>query len=366
MRIREWIFDIKLVKNYFERRRNNLIRSLTNAEIEGTEHYKTISDNLVLERERTKELELLLETINTRAGDLERSVEGNKAAAMSYKKQSELSTKRNVELDNLLAGSRAETESYKSQLEKMRREYFDFPGNLGELEATIAKQEAERKKLMEQNGSLSEQVKNLGRLIKGKTVELALVRIGRGENPSNFNCPEAAGEIARENESLRREHNELTEERGDLMRELRRARSQSYESIFDNLEKSGFLDDNFSLLYINNEFNVSRVSDNFTNLFGYSKDDVVGKSIGSLRKILPKEFGRQLIEDWKDANERYGEVKIVGDKDLDILIQRADDKDGNPCGAFVYISRHNRLEMHSSHRKVLKIIDRFKKYYINF
>ena len=73
-----------------------------------------------------------------------------------------------------------------------------------------------------------------------------------------------------------------------------------------------------------------------------------------------------MIEDWKESNERYREVKIGGEKDLDILIQRADDKEGNPVGAFVYLARHHRLQMHSSHRRVLKIIGRYSKYYVNF
>ncbi len=347
------IFD--WLKNYGIRRRDKIVGSLSPREIIGTQTYisaqKTMED---------------LSRVNT---SLEESLRGyeNKASRLEG---SLLEAHSLVEiLQGKNDGLVRELETERVGNETVARETAE--GKDKEYSVRIKELEDEKLRLIEQAKlealkltgleetceAISKQNRYLVVAKQRAIVENVLTRLGRGESPEKFNCNEITGELARRYAVMLGELDDARDERDRLKKMLEGVSNSHYETLFDNLVSKGGYEGHFALLYIDNRRNISRISDNSRKFLGLNPESIKGKDYRELTRVMiGKDFRKKLILDWRDRAGEFREISLENGNKVDILLQRVDDYEGSPVGAFVFIANHQMFRHHRHHKRFFQTI----------
>lgn len=262
--------------------------------------------------------------------------------------------------EEIIANAIKEKESrYKNEISDLKKERDSLYSRNEKLE-----QRLEQRRL--KFNSLAEQTKYLIQDRKQKMIELAKIRIGKGENPKYFNCPEATGVIARENEELKKTQKELESEIRELNNTINKFGTLNYENIIDLLANSGDISHNFALIYVNHERTVSRVIGEVEKFTGIKGEDILGKKSGYLLNLISdKKTKRSLIKDWDEDHNKYRKISLADGKNADILVQKVSDHYNKPLGAVIYVATHRFLALHKSHKTIFSNIQNLKEFLSN-
>lgn len=271
----------------------------------------------------------------------------------------DINKEREQRLEIIANAIREKEGQYQNEISDLRKEKDSLSLRNEKLE-----QRLEQRKL--KFYSLAEQTKYLIQDRRQKMIELVKIRIGKGENPKYFNCPEAAGVVARENEELKKTEKKLESEIIELNSVIHKFGTLTYENIIDLLANSGDISPNFALIYINHERTVSRVIGEMEKFAGVNREDLLGKKSGYLLNLIgDKKTKRALIEDWDEERNKYRKISLANGKNADILVQKVCDHYNKPLGAVIYIATHRFLALHKSHKTIFSNIQNLREFLSN-
>ncbi len=307
---------------YASRDRAKIIGSLTSEEIKGTQNYK---DAETIYGARISEL---IQGNNTLLGELERAEE----ELFKERGKSKIYEERISQAADSIKHLSVENRALSEKQALYETNVADLEGRFSLLEEANAKLASERQRAV---------------------VDLVLHRMGRGEKPSDFNCPDLEAKLIRE-------YGELRTERDSLREVLRNLEHGSYKHLLSYLESTGKLKGHFSLLYIDSRRIVSNASQNIEDFIGIASEEVKGKKLKDITKgLIGGSSTKGLLRDWRDSNHSYKAISLRNGGKVDVLVQKVQGHGDNLGGAFVYIARHRSFWRHTSHEEVLGFVKAF-------
>lgn len=191
-------------------------------------------------------------------------------------------------------------------------------------------------------------------------MELAKVRIGRGEDASSFNCPEAAAELARERgiecAELRERVSSLEHECAELKDSLNIQNSRFTSALLRFIQNA---DDRknktYGVVYIDNERKIRYVSREAEKLLRES--DLIGKRAVYLLKKIPMKNRKKLIKDAGRDKQSYRKISFEEEENyLDVMLQRIGLYEEN-SGMIIYMRSHRAMLTHRSETKLINQIE---------
>ena len=230
MGIKKYILNLEFIRKYLDGKRERFLKSLTAEEIERTEEYgalqKTFGDisqrygslerELLKERQNTGEFNQRIIELTNSLGEVSSMYGALEVANLDLRgkldEEQDRIRKLNLSLETISSQKDAE---YAGRIKQLGGEVSKLDGI---VKKTLPALENKNRELKETITCQTDNLKSLKLSRDRMAVNLALLRMSRGENPENFSCPESAGIIAMRYENLQEKYATLIEERDSLKR----------------------------------------------------------------------------------------------------------------------------------------------------